>query len=157
MTRPDLSAPASAAHQTHRSMRILGRHGDELHAVATLLTDDADLAMRLVVRAIVAPRDGSVATLRELSASVVRHWLDGHPARLAPVPPTSSPTLVEAVHGLPAHHRAALALCRFGDHTYREAAVLLDVPASTVAELLAATLRSLRAPDATPDAAPVTV
>ena len=37
--------------------------------------------------------------------------------------------------------RACLALCVFGGHTYREAADLLDVPPSTVADLLTAGLQ----------------
>ena len=39
--------------------------------------------------------------------------------------------------------RACLALCVFGGLTHREAADLLDVPPSTVAELLTAGLREL--------------
>ena len=39
--------------------------------------------------------------------------------------------------------RASLALCVFGGLTHREAAALLDVPPSTVADLLTAGLREL--------------
>ena len=39
--------------------------------------------------------------------------------------------------------RASLALCAFGGLTHREAAALLDVPPSTVADLLTAGLREL--------------
>ncbi len=39
--------------------------------------------------------------------------------------------------------RASLALCVFGELTYRETAALLDLPPSTVADLLTAGLREL--------------
>ena len=39
--------------------------------------------------------------------------------------------------------RAGLALCVFGGHTYREAAGLLGLPPTTVAELLTSALREV--------------
>lgn len=149
MTRPQRTT-ADTAH----AMQVIDNHGPDLFVVATMLTDDADLAARLVVRAAVSSQVGDA--LHGLSASVVRSWLGGHPGRLEALPFVGVPTLLDSVRALTAHQRASLALCRFGDHTYRETATLLDVPAAWVADLLCATLRSLRAPDETPEATPLT-
>ncbi|MFZ2013278.1 MAG: sigma-70 region 4 domain-containing protein [Nocardioides sp.] len=56
---------------------------------------------------------------------------------------TQLPPVIVWVSKLARVQRASLALCVFGGLTYREAAVLLDVPPATVADLLNAGLREL--------------
>lgn len=121
--------------------RTFDRHGPDLHAVATLLTPDPELARRLVVLALAdsEPTD----ELPDLSTVVVRGWIDGHPEQVETITP-AQPSIVDRVHELSAHERASLALCRFGGQTYREAATTLDLRPSEVATLLTSGLRSLR-------------
>ena len=54
------------------------------------------------------------------------------------------PPVMVWVSRLAGLQRASLALCVFGGLTHREAAALLEVPPSTVADLLTAGLRELR-------------
>jgi DNA-directed RNA polymerase specialized sigma24 family protein len=61
------------------------------------------------------------------------------------------PPVMVRVSRLARLQRASLALCMFGGLAYQEAAALLDVPPSTVADLLTAGLREL---GATPPAQP---
>jgi DNA-directed RNA polymerase specialized sigma24 family protein len=56
---------------------------------------------------------------------------------------TSLPPVMVWVSQLARLQRASLALCVFGGLTYRETAALLDVPPSTVADLLTAGLREM--------------
>ena len=77
---------------------------------------------------------------RSLVRQVYRHAQE-------PVSETSGavllPPVVVWVSRLARLQRASLALCVFGGLTHREAAALLDVPPSTVADLLTAGLREL--------------
>ena len=77
---------------------------------------------------------------RCLTRSVYRHTQE-------PAGDTSGavllPPLMMWVSQLARLQRASLALCVFGGLTHREAAALLDVPPSTVADLLTAGLREL--------------
>ena len=50
------------------------------------------------------------------------------------------------IHGMLADQRAALGLYKYGGHTYRQAAELLDLPPERVARLLCDALRSLANP-----------
>ncbi|MGH3496270.1 MAG: RNA polymerase sigma factor [Nocardioidaceae bacterium] len=52
-------------------------------------------------------------------------------------------TTLAALRVLSATQRAVLGLCMFGDHTYRQAADLLAMPADTAAALLCSGLREL--------------
>ena len=127
---------------SEQHLQVLDRHGTDLHAVATVLTSDPELAQQLVVLAVRTslPDDG----LDRLSGTVVRAWLDGHPEQLETITP-AVPTPLSRLHEMPAHQRASLALCRFGGHTYRQAADVLELPADQVADLLTTSLRALHA------------
>ncbi len=138
-----------------RSLKALDRHGAALHSIASLLTPDPDLAESLVVHAVTASAPGPPGDLRQLSALLVRGWFDGHLEEIESIPSVKR-TLPDRAHGLPPHQRASLALCRFGDHTYRQAADVLGVPHATVAELLGATLRALQPGRPAPDTPTVT-
>lgn len=125
-------------------------YGKELHVLASVLTTDTELAEQLVVQAIVA-HQGGPCTLRELSAAVHVAWLAWGPpiwsVELPPAPSTStSAAMLYEMHGLPDDQRAALGICRFGGHTYRQAADLFGVPAEDVARMLCEALRALATP-----------
>jgi len=132
-----------------RSLRSLDQHGPALHHVASALTADAGLAAKLVVRAVLACRHDDVDPgLRELSSLVVLGWL-GRPSQL-PTDTVPLPSLLQDVHALPDDQRALLALCRFGAHTYRDAARVLTLSADGAAVLLCTALRTLQAPEVVP-------
>ena len=86
---------------------------------------------------------------RGVSTEEARRFLARHVYRHARSPPARRPAQVPLppvmvwVSQLAQLQRASLALCVFGGLTHREAAALLDVPPSTVADLLTAGLREL--------------
>lgn len=125
-------------------LRLYDRYGQQLYAVATTLTGDPDLAEQIVMQAISVHGDGQT-DLRDLSAAVWVAWLCWAPAdgTDGASQPSSLPTLTSQLHALPDDQRVALALCRFGGHTYRQVAELLELPAETVARLLGDALRAL--------------
>lgn len=136
------------------------RHAAELGRVAAVLTDDAELAADLLVRAFVACSAGTDdADLRSLSAHVATSWLggpvtSGTSGRAAGVP--SAEPVLRDIRSLPDDQRTLLALCRFGAHTYREAADVLGLAHLDAALLLTTALRSLVAADPTTDDLAVT-
>ena len=157
--------PAASRHLAHKISRLAHRvakkpetdvaatydqFGHSLYLLACVLTDDAKLAEQLVVQTIVAHLSGP-STLRELSAGVHVAWLawdqPQSSAESAP-PPVTAPEaqLMHEIHGMLAEQRGALGLCKYGGHTYRQAAELLDLPPEQVARLLCDALRSLANP-----------
>ena len=88
-------------------------------------------------------------SIRGVSTEEARSCLVRHVYRHTrePAGETSGAVLLPAVmvwvSQLARLQRASLALCVFGGLTHREAAALLDVPPSTVADLLTAGLREL--------------
>lgn len=124
--------------------------GNVLYLFACVLTEDVKLAEQLSVQAIVAHRSGP-STLQDLSAGVHGAWQAwGNlplSARASPLPGTSPGALMlHEIHGLPDDQRAALRLCKYGGHTYLQAADLLGVSPEQVARLLCDALRSLATP-----------
>lgn len=159
--------PAQGATR-HPAIKILGRalrvtkkpepevattydqFGSSLFLFASVLTDDVKLAEQLVFQTIIAHQSGS-STLQDLSASVHIAWLAwGQPQSPAESPPTPGRSpgaqLLHEIRGMPADQRAALGLCKYGGHTYRQAADLLDLRPEIVARLLCDTLRILANP-----------
>ena len=121
--------------------------GHSLHLLACVLTDDAKLAENLVAQTIVKHQTGQ-STLRKLSADIHASWLaEGQPplsAESSSLPETSSGALtLHDIHRLSADQRVALGLCKYGGHTYRQAADLLDFSPEQVTRLLCDALRSL--------------
>ena len=97
-------------------------YGKELHLLATVLTDDTELAQELVVQAIMTYGLGP-SSLQELSSGVYVAWIGwGSPA----------------LSGEPAG--------RYGGHTYRRAADVLGLAPELVARLLQDALSSLATP-----------
>ena len=121
------------------------RHGGSVYALACALLGNeiaAAEAVRLAMADLArSSRDVSTEEARRsLVRQVYRHAQE-------PVSETSGavllPPVVVWVSRLARLQRASLALCVFGGLTHREAAALLDVPPSTVADLLTAGLREL--------------
>lgn len=136
-SRPPASARSAAApttwsarRATRRAATIYDRHGAVMYSFARSLTQDPRHAQTLVVEAI-GSRPGN-RTIRELTAAVYVTWsCRPEPAGLRQDSETQTP-----LHRLPDEHRAALALCTVGNHTYRQAAELLELPPGEVADLL---------------------
>lgn len=127
------------------AMLTYDEFGQKLHLLAGVLTDDADLAERLVIQTILA-YEPAPSTLQELSAGVYVAWMAWG------APPLSVDRLagnslgsrvLDEIRGLPADQRAALGLCKYGDHSYRHAAEILGLAPGRVARLLHDALQSL--------------
>ena len=107
--------------------------GDEAAAVRVVTLAMVDLARS-------TDAESHEDTLRFLARRVYRHSQE---VSVEPSGTTHLPPLMVWLGQLAQLQRACLALCVFGGHTHREAADLLGVPPSTVAELLTAGLREL--------------
>ena len=138
------NAPGSAV--TRRELEDLwDRHCGSAYALACALLGDevaAAEAVRLAM-ADLALSDRGVWTeeaRRCLARNVYRHAQEhaGETSGAVRLPP-----VMVWVSQLARLQRASLALCMFGGLTHREAAALLDVPPSTVADLLTTGLREL--------------
>ena len=133
-----------------RASTTYDEFGNILYLFACVLTEDVELAEQLAVQAIVA-HQSSPSTLQDLSAGVHDAWLARGNLQLSagssPLPGASPGVLMlHEIHGLPDDQRAALGLCKYCGHTYRQAANLLDVSPEQVARLLCDALRSLATP-----------
>ena len=124
--------------------KVWDRHGGSVYALACALLGDEAAATRTVTLAMVdlalaTDVESHEDTLRFLARQVYRHsqevTVEASGAHLPPV--------MVWLGQLAQLQRACLALCVFGGLTHREAADLLGVPPSTVAELLTAGLREL--------------
>ena len=138
------SAPGSAV--TRQELEDLwDRHGGSAYALACALLGNevaAAEAVRLAIADLARSHRGmsTQEARRCLVRQVYRHARE-------PAAETSGavllPPVMVWVSQLARLQRASLALCVFGGLTHREAAALLDVPPSTVADLLTAGLREL--------------
>lgn len=138
------SAPGGAV--TRRELEDLwDRHGGSAYALACALLGN-EAAAAETVRLAMADLARSIrgVSTEEARRCLVRHVyrhaqeFDGETSGGVALPP-----VMVWVGRLARLQRASLALCVFGGLTYREAAALLDVPPSTVADLLNAGLREL--------------
>lgn len=128
----------------------LTRHGSTLYTLAHVLAGDREHAEQLVLQAIFTGRAGGVTRnpadpqdgLRRLARLIYLQWCadvgpKSVPAASAPQPGAlAGPTLLLGLKAMPHEQRAAVALCMFGGHSYRQAAEVLVLPAEAVAELL---------------------
>ncbi len=145
---PRVRSEANASTALHLE-RVWDRHGGSVYALACALLGDEAAAVRAVTLAMVdlalsidAQSDEDI--LGFLSRRVYRHSLEvpvGPTDR--PGPPVTLPPVMGWLGQLAQLQRACLALCVFGGLTHREAADLLGVPPSAVAELLTTGLREL--------------
>ena len=121
------------------------RHGGSAYALACALLGNEVAAAEAVTLAMA----DLARSIRSASTHEARRCLVRHVYRHAqePVLETSGAVLLPPVmvwlSQLVRLQRASLALCVFGGLTHREAAALLDVPPSTVSDLLTAGLREL--------------
>lgn len=151
----------SRRRRAHRALRsvttlpagadaLVDQHGYELYLMAHVLTADPEHAERLVAQAISAHGDGP-RDLGELAAAVFVAWSAWGPLSqeqdpALPAGSSSSAQMMHDLHALPEDRRAAIALCRYGGHTYRQAADVLGLPAADTAQLLGQALRTLATP-----------
>jgi DNA-directed RNA polymerase specialized sigma24 family protein len=122
------------------------RHGRSVYALAYALLGDersAAQAVRLGMADLACSVGG--ASPNHTHRSWARHvyWrsqeLTGEASSAPPLPP-----VMVWLGQLAQLQRACLALCLFGGHSHREAACLLGVPPTTVADLLSAGLREVK-------------
>lgn len=149
------SALTSYNRRMRRAAKLFDRHGTALHTIASVLTTDPLHAETLVIDAIssqIAPpltdQNTKQRSVRELAAAVYVAW-SCRPAPPDPVGPTGikpPSTTLTALRRLPEDHRAVLALCTFGGHTYRQAAAVLGLPDTKIAELLCEALLTVERP-----------
>ena len=146
--------------RVHHAVELVDLYGAPLVAVATVVSGDCSIARAAVVRVIVAVsldcdrREPSRLTLAELSRLTM--WACGMPTATAAAVvegPLIGPVDAEVGHGdgdlgalvgsvaLPG--RTLLALTWFGDHTYREAAVVLGMAPEVAADLLRGALHTI--------------
>lgn len=121
------------------------RHGRSVYALAcALLCDEATAAQAVKLGMTDVARSAGSASTNDARRSWARHvyWrsqeLAGETSRTPHLPPA-----MVWLGQLAQLQRACLALCLFGGHTHREAAGLLGVPPTTVADLLRAGLREV--------------
>jgi DNA-directed RNA polymerase specialized sigma24 family protein len=144
--RGETESALSAGAVTRRELEELwDRHGGSVYALACALLGN-EVAAAEVVRLAMADLARSVRgvsaeeTRRCLVRQVYRHT-QGHAGETSGA--VMLPPVMVWVSQLARLQRASLALCVFGGLTHREAAALLDVPPSTVADLLTSGLREL--------------
>lgn len=136
-----LAATASAGTEAEA---LWDCHGGSAYALASaLLGNDAAVeAVGLAIRDVAGSVHGRTAeeTRQHLVRQVYRRAQDlaGRTGDAVALPP-----MIVWVSRLARLQRESLALCAFGGLTHREAASLLEVPPSTVASLLRASLREL--------------
>lgn len=121
---------------------LWNRHGRSIYALACALLGDEAAAMRAVALGMTDLADAtSSVSAPDARRSLARHvyWrsqeLVTDTSRTLDLPPA-----MVWLGQLAQLQRACLALCVFGGHTHREAAALLRVPPTTVADLLTAGL-----------------
>ncbi len=120
-------------------------HGGAAYALACALCGNESVAAEAVGRAI-ADLSGSIdgVSTEEVQRRLVRQvHLHAQVVVDEVVGGVALPPVIAWVSRFARLQRASLALCVFGGLTHREAAVLLGVPPSTVADLLRAGLREL--------------
>ena len=130
--------------------KVWDRHGGSVYALACALIGDEAAAVRAVTLAMVdltlsIDAEPHQDILGFLARRVYRHSLEAKvkPSDRPGPPPVTLPPVMGWLSRLAQLQRACLALCVFGGLTHREAADLLGVPPSAVAELLTAGLREL--------------
>ena len=124
---------------------VWDRHGMAVYALACALLGDEAAATLAVTRAMQDLAGSSdLGWVLDERRTLARHVYHRSQELLGDTSaPHELPPAMRWVAQLAPLQRACVALCCFGGHTHREAAVLLDVPPMTVAELLTAGLREL--------------
>ena len=143
--RPETESALAGAVTRRELEDLWDRHGGSAYALACALLGNeaaAAEAVRLAMSDLARSTRG--VSTEEARRCLVRHVyqhareLTGETSGMVLLPP-----VMVWVSQLARLQRASLALCVFGGLTYRETAALLDVPPSTVADLLTAGLREM--------------
>ena len=138
----DLGAADRAV--TSRELELLwDNHGPSAYALACALLGDERAAAEAVRLAMAdLPRSIHRASSQEARRCLVRHvYRRAEESTAERSGATTLPPVMVWVSRLARLQRASLALCVFGGLSYQEAAALLDVSPSTVADLLTTGLR----------------
>ena len=121
-------------------------HGTPVYWLAYAVLGDETAATRAVALGMVdfVRLDETTATPHETRRTLARH-VYRHSAELARElsPSPKRPPVMGWLAQLAWLQRASLALCCYGEHTYEEAAELLDISPRTAAQLLTAGLQEL--------------
>lgn len=141
------------ARARRQSSEVFDWYAGDLFRLASVLSDNSELAQHLVIQAIVSHRFSGLSSRnsrysQELSAAVVLAWVNRDSSAWTADDAggsVSSPRsiMLDDLHTLDDDQRAVLALCRFGGHTYREAADVLGLSAERAANLLREAMRHL--------------
>jgi hypothetical protein len=131
------------------------RYGTSVYTLACALLDNETAAVRAVTLGMTdLASSAKSASTNDARRSWARHvyWrsqeLAGETSSTPPPPPA-----VGLLSQLTHIQRACLALCLFGGHTRRQVADLLDLPPTTVADLLTSGLRAVKRLEASGTAA----
>lgn len=149
-----MAKPGVGAHRTAcRAAGAYDTFGQRLRLLAAVLTNDPELADRLVTQSIVG-HESEPSSLQELSKGIYVAWLAwGKPliSTRSSLLTDASPTalMIDEIRDLTDDQRAALGLCKYGGHTYKRAAEVLGLAPDHVAALLGDALRYLGGPRAT--------
>jgi DNA-directed RNA polymerase specialized sigma24 family protein len=140
-----LCASSAESLRSERVGNLWDRHGRSVYALACTLLGDEEAATQAVKQGMTdLARSTDSVLAKDARRSMARHVyrrsqeLAGKTPRTMDLPPAMV-WLSQLAH----LQRACLALCVFGGHTHREAAGLLDVPPTMVADLLTAALREV--------------
>jgi hypothetical protein len=142
---PTGPAGAGSAGSADEVEDLWDRHGRTAYALASALlgNDAAAEAVGLAISDLAGSVRGAEQehARQDLARQVYRRAqaLAGRTSDAVGLPP-----IIAWVRGLDRLQRESFALCAYGGLTHREAAALLEVPPSTVADLLRASLRELR-------------
>jgi hypothetical protein len=123
------------------------RHGRAMFALALVVCEDAEAAETVVVQAILdacTPSDIAVLSVGRQELARYVYVLEGRrraestqpAADRRPDAAALSSSGVAGAEDLSHRQRSAIALALFGDHTYRDVASLMGLPAPDVAELM---------------------
>lgn len=138
--------------EPQRTIRICEQHGVPLYLLGCVLTRDEDEAATIVANVIGQSFDGPAAAdlrdqrdaRRRLARRVYLKGSRHDGSRARPAAPGESgsgdaiPPAVQWLMGLPLQQRTVIALCMFGAHTCRDAAVLMRIEAQRAGWLLRA-------------------
>ena len=137
--------PQSVSTQRLQLEALWDRHGRSVYELACALLGDEAAAIQAVTLGmtdLAHTPDGASAQDARRSLAQHVYWrsqeLIGETSRTLQLPPA-----MVWLQQLAQLQRTCLALCLFGGHTHREAADLLGVPPTTVAELLITGLREV--------------
>lgn len=165
--RKDRGRPRPVGHRPRGTLaQAYDAHGSALFSLARVIVGEPTQAEAIVVHVLL---DAETRSISGGGTPVRRHlarrvYLRCTRARLGvsstsgDLPsgdyrPTTDPqtSIVATLSALSEQQRAVIALCLYGDHTYRQVADVMALPASVVADLIRSGLQRLRSADGRAD------